>query len=154
MSRLSSQFYTQFRARICKRVRSPGIVSKESIPPAYVAWRASTTNRIIVPARQVAGKISSLESIPGLLKRLKIQALAAIWIKNDPLCTLSEPPPHHHISDEGNSCLLYREEFARPCLPWDVYYRRTSETPPSQLLWADNLPALLHISISFPPGIG
>jgi hypothetical protein len=24
----------------CKRLRSPGIGSKESIPPAYVAWRA------------------------------------------------------------------------------------------------------------------
>jgi hypothetical protein len=27
------------RVRICKRVRSPGIDSKESIPPAFVAWR-------------------------------------------------------------------------------------------------------------------
>jgi hypothetical protein len=26
-----------FRAQICKRLRSPGIDSKESIPPAYVA---------------------------------------------------------------------------------------------------------------------
>jgi hypothetical protein len=32
-------------ARICKRLRSPGIGSKESIPPAYVAWRAGTTTR-------------------------------------------------------------------------------------------------------------
>ncbi len=29
------------RARICKRLRSPGIDSNESIP-AYVAWRAGT----------------------------------------------------------------------------------------------------------------
>ena len=28
------------RARICKRLRSPGIDSKESIPPACAAWRA------------------------------------------------------------------------------------------------------------------
>ena len=30
-------------SRICKRLRSSGIDSKESIPPAYVAWRAGTT---------------------------------------------------------------------------------------------------------------
>jgi hypothetical protein len=40
--------------------------SKESIPPAYVAWRASIW----------AGKIDSLESIPGLLKHIQIRALA------------------------------------------------------------------------------
>jgi hypothetical protein len=39
-------------ARICKRLWSPGIDSEESISPAYVAWRASTTNRISYrPAR-------------------------------------------------------------------------------------------------------
>ncbi len=32
-----------FRARICKRLRSPEIDSKESIPPAYVAWRVGTS---------------------------------------------------------------------------------------------------------------
>ncbi len=31
-----------FRARIFKLLRSPRIDSKESIPPAYVAWRAGT----------------------------------------------------------------------------------------------------------------
>ncbi len=37
------------------------IDSKKSIPPAYVAWRAGTTDRIIVPARQAikAGGIDS-----------------------------------------------------------------------------------------------
>jgi hypothetical protein len=33
-------------------------LQKESIPPAhvaYVAWRAGTSNRIVVPARQVMG---------------------------------------------------------------------------------------------------
>jgi hypothetical protein len=39
------------RACICKRLWSPEIDSKESISPAYVAWRFSTTNRVIVPAR-------------------------------------------------------------------------------------------------------
>jgi hypothetical protein len=32
--------------RYLKRLRSPGIDSKESIPPAYVAWRAGTTTPI------------------------------------------------------------------------------------------------------------
>jgi len=27
-----------YRAQICKRLRNPGIDSKESILPAYVAW--------------------------------------------------------------------------------------------------------------------
>jgi hypothetical protein len=31
---------TETRARIFKRLWSPGINSKEWIPPAYVAWRA------------------------------------------------------------------------------------------------------------------
>jgi hypothetical protein len=43
-----------FLSRIYKRLRSPGIDFKESIPPAYVAWRAGTTNRVIVLARQAA----------------------------------------------------------------------------------------------------
>jgi hypothetical protein len=50
-------FFTWFLAlllgaQICKLfLRSPGIDSKESIPPAYVTWRACTTNRIVVSAR-------------------------------------------------------------------------------------------------------
>ena len=42
----------EVRARFCKRLTRPGIDSKVSIPPAYVAWRAGTTNRVVVPARQ------------------------------------------------------------------------------------------------------
>jgi hypothetical protein len=65
------------RDRICKRLWSPGIDSKVSIPPTYVAWRAGTTNRVIVPALQatLASGIDTLESIPGLLKGLKIPPL-------------------------------------------------------------------------------
>jgi hypothetical protein len=37
-----------FRARICKRLRSPGIDSEESIPSAYVAWRAGTTTLFLL----------------------------------------------------------------------------------------------------------
>ncbi len=44
--------FQAYRARICKRLRSPGIDSEKSTPPAYVAW-AGTTNRVVVPIRQV-----------------------------------------------------------------------------------------------------
>ncbi len=35
---------------------SQGIDSEESIPPAYVAWRAGTTNRVVVRARQAGNR--------------------------------------------------------------------------------------------------
>ncbi len=44
------------RARICKRLRSPGIDFKESIPPAYETWRASTSNEVVVPAPQAGNR--------------------------------------------------------------------------------------------------
>jgi hypothetical protein len=44
------------RAPICKRLRSPGIDSKESITPAYVAWRAGTSNRVVIPARHAGNR--------------------------------------------------------------------------------------------------
>jgi hypothetical protein len=37
-----------FRARIFYHLRSPRIDSKESIPPAYVAWRAGTTTLFLL----------------------------------------------------------------------------------------------------------
>ncbi len=68
-------------ARICKHLMSPGMASKELIPPAYVAcagifeqsmgvrdrdclYQAGTKNRVIVPAHQVtwAGRIDSFDS--------------------------------------------------------------------------------------------
>jgi hypothetical protein len=52
------------RARICKRLRSLGIDSKESIPPAYVAWRDGT---------KLLHRLG--RNRPGLQKRLKIRAL-------------------------------------------------------------------------------
>ncbi len=55
-------FHREYRARICKRLRSPGIDSKELIPLA--AWRADT----ITLFRTGPPGIHSLESIPGLLK--------------------------------------------------------------------------------------
>jgi hypothetical protein len=32
---------------IFKLLRSPGINSKESIPPGHIGWRAGTTNRFL-----------------------------------------------------------------------------------------------------------
>jgi hypothetical protein len=64
-----SQFVSHSVSRICKCLRSPGIDSEEAIPPAYVAWRAGTTNRVIVPARQARNRFL------GSLKGLQIRAL-------------------------------------------------------------------------------
>ena len=36
------------RAQIFKFLRSPEIDSKESVPPAYVAWRAGTTTLFLL----------------------------------------------------------------------------------------------------------
>ncbi len=49
--------YRHARALMCKRLRSP----KESIPPAFVTWRAGATNRVALPGRQAkqAGVIDS-----------------------------------------------------------------------------------------------
>jgi hypothetical protein len=44
------------RARICKRLRSPGIHSEDSIPPAYVAWRSGKTNRVVAPTCQAGNR--------------------------------------------------------------------------------------------------
>jgi hypothetical protein len=41
----------------------------ESIPPAYVAWRAGTSNRVVEPACQAGNRFL------GTLKGLKIRAL-------------------------------------------------------------------------------
>ncbi len=41
-------YYLYTATRIFKQLRSPGINSKESIPPA---WLAGTTNKVVVPVR-------------------------------------------------------------------------------------------------------
>jgi hypothetical protein len=58
------------RARICKRLRSPGIDSEKSIPLAYVARRAGTTNTVFIPAHQAGNRFR------GSLKGLQIRALS------------------------------------------------------------------------------
>jgi hypothetical protein len=66
------------RARICKRLRRPGIDSEDSIPPAYGALRAGMTNRVVavgVPARQAGNRFL------GSLKGLQIRVLVAMGHK-------------------------------------------------------------------------
>jgi hypothetical protein len=62
---------TQSRScdRIYKRLRSPGIDSKEPIPPAYVVWRAGASDRVVVPARKAGNRFL------GSLKGLQMRAL-------------------------------------------------------------------------------
>jgi hypothetical protein len=55
--------------RICKRLKSPGINSVDSIPPAYLVCRAGATNWVIVPARHLGNRFL------GSLKGLQIRAL-------------------------------------------------------------------------------
>jgi len=60
---------TVFLTRICKPFKEP----RNRFP----ARLAGTTTLFVVPARQAAqtGGIDSSESIPGLLKRLRVRAL-------------------------------------------------------------------------------
>jgi hypothetical protein len=62
---------TWSRARISKRLWSPGIDSDGPIPPAYVAWRAGTSNRVVVQASHAGNRFM------GSLKGLQIRAQSA-----------------------------------------------------------------------------
>ncbi len=61
--------------------------TQKSIPPAFVAWRAGTSNRVVVPARQAGNRF--LDSLKGL----QIRALLS-----------TSPPP----------CLTSRSNAASP----------------------------------------
>ncbi len=74
--------FTAFFARLFRaRIRKP---FKE---PRFPAWRVGMTTLFDEPSHQAsyAGGIDSLESIPGLLKRLQIRALAALDCSNSTL---------------------------------------------------------------------
>jgi hypothetical protein len=69
---------------------SPGIDSKKSILPSYVAWRAYSTTlfllgswppEIVLKFQQRLHRLA--ESIPGLLKRLQILALTELYHMQD-----------------------------------------------------------------------
>ncbi len=94
------------RARICKRLRRPGIDSEESIPPAYVAWRASTTNRVVVPVHQAGNRF--LVSLKGL----QIWAQYCSEVGRRPaLCASSIIEDSHHLR------VLSLRIISRPPLP-------------------------------------
>jgi hypothetical protein len=54
------------RARICKRLRSPAYV---------LAWRADTTNRVVVPAGQAGNRF--LDPLKGL--QIRAQTFCCLW---------------------------------------------------------------------------
>jgi hypothetical protein len=81
------------RARICKRLWSPGIDSEESIPPACVARRAATTDRVVVPARQDGNRFL------GSLKGLQIRAQACAQVGEER--SLQEV---RHQDPDGGDC--------------------------------------------------
>ncbi len=68
----------RFRARICKRLWNPETNSEESIQLAYVAWRAGSTNRVVVPlpARQAGNRF--LGSLTGLQIRPLYKLLCSL----------------------------------------------------------------------------
>jgi hypothetical protein len=68
--------YRPARACICKRFWSPGIDSEDLIPPAYVALRASTTNTVVIQARQAGNRFL------GSLTGLQIRAQATLAWRN------------------------------------------------------------------------
>jgi hypothetical protein len=71
-------------ARICKRLRSSEIDSKKSIPPAFVAWLAGTSNGVVVPARQAGNRFL------GSLKGLQIRALVSDFQFTESVCSQME----------------------------------------------------------------
>jgi hypothetical protein len=52
------------------------------MPPAYVAWRAGTTNRVVVPARHAGNRFM------GFLKSLQIRAQVIYFYLCGLYCTL------------------------------------------------------------------
>jgi hypothetical protein len=72
------------REEFFKLLRSPGIDSKESIPPAYVAC---TSNRVAVPARRQAGN-----RFLGSVKALQIRAVLYFYIIVTKVRTLKTNP--------------------------------------------------------------
>ncbi len=108
------------RARICN-LWSPGIDSEESISPAYGAWRASTTNRVIVPVSQAGNRFL------GSLKGLQIRAQTSLKNTNG---------RHKQRSGQHSSpAKKYTEKDshtdARNCSKTSVHQLTKPEWPPS-----------------------
>ncbi len=70
----SPEIDSEESSRICNCLWSPEIDSEESISPSYVAWRASTKNRVVVPACQAGNRF--LGSLTGLQIRAQANFLS------------------------------------------------------------------------------
>ncbi len=88
----SVHLYT--RARICKCQRSTGIDSKESILPVYVAWRAGTSNRVVVPTRRAGNRFRS--SLKGFQIRARCTTAPRYSIKEDCKLLIFTKPTHFY----------------------------------------------------------
>jgi hypothetical protein len=120
--------------RICKRLRRPGIDSEDSIPPAFVVRRAGTTNRVIVPARQAENRFL------GSIKGLQIRALTGRYDNPIPTRFLA-PIDCLKITEQDRrwSFYMYEISIAGQCRtsPWPTVpdwtlmpeCRRQTETP-------------------------
>jgi hypothetical protein len=71
--------------------------AQESIPPTYVAWRAGTTNRVVVPARAAGNRFL------GYLRGLQIRAQASGQVFKDDV---------NGFSSARDSCLMSLPEHA------------------------------------------
>jgi hypothetical protein len=103
-----------YRARICKRLWSPRIDSEDSIPPAYVAWRAAV-RQIGLSYRPARLGIDSWAPLTGL----QIRALDGIWRPqadrqltedrcSQAICTHSLSSSHLHVTQQSlNTFIVY-----------------------------------------------
>ncbi len=116
------------RARICKRLRSPGIDSNASIPSAFVAWRAGTSNRVnrvVVPGRQAGNRF--LGSWKGLqIRPLYKRSVCFNLAPSGPLL----PPPHTLLSLD-KTLTPERTTIRRPTLEDIIYFfaKKPTEGP-------------------------
>jgi hypothetical protein len=79
--------------------------AQESIPPAYVAWRAGTSNRVVAPARQTGNRFL------GSLKSFQIRAHGFIWWKSSAWL----------FSNEGYmSVQIIRERIRQQIVVWSA----------------------------------
>ena len=62
----------KYREGVFKLLKSPGINSKESIPPSYIAWQAGTTTRFLAPM--------DCTKIPSLSMNMKAKTKLFIYL--------------------------------------------------------------------------
>ncbi len=90
--------------------RSPGIDSEKSIPPAYIASRSSTKNRVIVPDHQAGNRFL------GSLIGLQIPALYSL---------AATPQLPQHLGSYTRALLVSQDRrhlFVTPCKSYSTGY--------------------------------